>query len=95
MTDQPGIAPWKPPTFEEALRRRLADEFTASFFASTLPNFKAMDEGEKRLTMAVQVERLLRIHSERIQSACDVYEKMAKDALACSLPKPFVMEKKS
>lgn len=91
----PGMWPAKMPTIEEAQRRQLACAFTRQFMENVLPNFPLMKEYEQECVMMAEIERLLSLYCTGTAEICAHFQKIAEDALACSLPKPFVMEKKS
>ncbi len=81
-----GMNPLKIPTIEESSRRMLAHAFTRQFLDSVLPNFPIMNEYERERAMLAEVERLLEMYSRGTAQLCANFEKLAHDALACSLP---------
>ena len=80
------IHPLKIPTIEESARRQLAHAFARQFLENVLPNFPIMNEYERERVMLAEVERLLESYSSGTAQLCANLEKLAHDALACSLP---------
>ena len=74
----------------DTIRLQLARAFAYELRDNVLPLFSALEPNEQLAALIVEADKLMRQHDSFLTDACKRFEKIATDAINCSVVRTMV-----